>query len=144
MSLTERFWSKVHKTETCWLWVAFKMKSGYGKFYSGGDRTRAKTLLAHRAAYEFAKGSIPVGMDLDHTCRVRHCVNPDHLEPVTRKENLRRGINWKRELTHCKRGHELSEENTYLYGGNRRDCRTCRSERGRARRRRDKRKANGL
>lgn len=87
-------------------------------------------LSAHRVAYELTRGPIPAGMEIDHLCRVRSCVNPDHLEAVTRGENLRRGRGKTGAQTHCKRGHELTPENTYRYVNRRgyvcRHCRQCR------------------
>lgn len=84
--------------------------------------------FAHRLAYEFSKGLIPEGKTLDHLCRVRHCVNPDHLEPVSRGENVLRGVSpsaINARKTHCSKGHDYNEENTkYLRRGNRR-CRIC-------------------
>ena len=82
-----RFWSKVDKTETCWLWAGALNNSGYGTIKIDGV-----TIGAHRHAYELAGGVIPDGLDLDHLCSVRRCVNPDHLEPVTRSENIRRAV----------------------------------------------------
>lgn len=76
----------------CWLWHGAVSKckgGGYGLIYVGGKEV---VKSAHRVVYELERGAIPNGMDLDHLCRVRTCVNPAHLEPVTRKENLRRGL----------------------------------------------------
>jgi hypothetical protein len=84
--LEERVWAKVEKTEGCWLWTAAISPNGYGKFMVSG-----RPVNAHRLVYQLTVGPIPDGLDLDHLCRVRHCVNPDHLEPVTRSENLLRG-----------------------------------------------------
>ncbi len=119
-----RFWVKVNKTETCWLWTAAKIK-GYGAFEFGG-----KLRLAHRLSYEMAKGPIPAGLQIDHLCRVPHCVNPAHLEAVTPRENQLRGfgvsgVNARR--TMCRRGHPFDETNTYTWGG-KRCCRTCRTD----------------
>ena len=81
------FWPKVEVTGACWLWTASCSRNGYGQWNDGTGRM----VTAHRQAYETLVGLVPVGLDLDHLCRVRQCVNPDHLEPVTRLENLRRG-----------------------------------------------------
>lgn len=114
--LLERFESKVMRDPNsgCWLWVGYVDPiGGYGQFNVGipGDKK------AHRWSYRLYVGEIPQGMDLDHKCRQRCCVNPGHLEPVTRKENLRRGIGQelaKRKAenrTHCKYGHPNTPEN---------------------------------
>jgi hypothetical protein len=80
--------------------------------------------MAHRVAYELVIGQIPAGLELDHLCRNVVCVNPAHLEPVTRAENMRRRS---AAQTHCKHGHEFTPENTYYYwhGGRHRACRAC-------------------
>jgi len=87
----ERFWKMVERPQaddktTCWTWSGGLRADGYGRFTFNGHRS-----MAHRFAYEMAKGPIPLGLDIDHLCRVRHCVNPHHLEAVTRRENLLRG-----------------------------------------------------
>ncbi len=82
----ERFWAKVEKTDGCWLWTGAENGRGYGTFWSEGMVVRA-----HRWAYGHLAGPIPDGLDLDHLCRVKSCVNPDHLEPVTHRVNVRRG-----------------------------------------------------
>lgn len=109
-------------TDYCWLWISYVGKNGYGYF---GRQ------LAHRVSYETHKGPIPIGLDLDHLCRVRRCINPDHLEPVTRRENARRGIKGVL-TTHCPQGHEYSLANTRLNNG-RRICKTCHRAREHAR-----------
>lgn len=86
----ELFDAKVNRTQTCWLWTgAVDKVTGYGQF-----RGHGRLRKAHRVSYERDVGPIPAGLDLDHVyangCRHRHCVRPDHLEPVTRAENLRR------------------------------------------------------
>jgi hypothetical protein len=118
----ERFWAKVRKTETCWLWTASGHRLGYGHFYSsskGGD------VQAHRWSYEALRGDIPEGLDLDHLCRNPACVNPDHLEPVTRMVNLQRGKRCR--ATHCKHGHPFPPRTVLPNGGQRRKCLVCRS-----------------
>lgn len=87
-----------------------------------------KPRRAHRVAYELLVGPIPEGLVLDHLCRVRHCVNPDHLEPVTKRENERRGKCGELfvRVRTCLRGHELSASNVYMWGNPpRRYCRKC-------------------
>lgn len=121
---TQRFWSKVKKTDSCWNWIGYIHSDGYGGFWING-----KTKQAHRIAYELIKGKIPNGLQLDHLCRNRKCVNPDHLEPVTARENILRGegqafVNSNK--THCKRGHKFTKNNTYQRNG-KRHCRTCRN-----------------
>jgi len=126
-TLEERLWPKINKTETCWLWLAGLNGWGYGAFsmFVGGSwRPRS----AHRVVYELLVGPIPAKYDIDHLCRVRRCVNPAHLEAVTRSENLRRGIGFpalQSAQTHCKRGHILDD--AYVWHGMR-HCRPCRKE----------------
>lgn len=86
-----RFWSKVEKTESCWLWHGKKSRDRYPQFAYGPADER-EHVYSHRKAYEDLVGPIPEGLDLDHLCRVRNCVNPEHLEPVTRSENILRGF----------------------------------------------------
>lgn len=132
----DRFWAKVDiyfGLNGCWLWTGYVNLAGYGRFDGR---------LAHRFAYEDMIGPVPDGLDIDHLCRVRNCVNPAHLEPVTRAENLRRGIKPRRdrdpliarrnrEKTHCPRGHEYTPENTYRLPSrpSARYCRACHRER---------------
>jgi hypothetical protein len=90
--LRERFWPKVlvRTPEECWPWLGALYSNGYGHISAGGHS--GPGLLAHRVAYELVLGPVPDGLDLDHLCRCRRCVNPVHLEPVTRSVNLKRGI----------------------------------------------------
>lgn len=113
----------------CWLWMGGCNHDGYGNFGVDG-----RTESSHRIAYLFEKGVIPVGLELDHKCRIKSCCNPDHLEPVTHHENIRRAGSWslanaaacisKRAATHCINGHEYIESNTGWYKGHR-YCRVC-------------------
>ncbi len=122
-TIIERFWTKVEFTETCWLWTSTR-DQGYGKFYDGSRDVRA-----HRWAYEFCVGPIPDGLTIDHLCRVRCCVLPDHLEVVTGRINTLRGFGppaLNALKTHCLRGHPYDEANTYVFPGTGwRRCRTC-------------------
>lgn len=122
-----RFWKKVAKTDTCWLWTDVPSRAGYGQIWSADIQGQ---VYAHRFSYELHKGPIPDGLVIDHLCRVRHCVNPDHLEVVTRAENNRRGLVRERRMaqaaaiTHCKHGHEWTPETTRTSKSGR-HCRTC-------------------
>jgi hypothetical protein len=113
----DRFWEKVRESEAgCWLWTGYT-HGGYGKFAVA----YAKNKYAHRFAYEALVGEIPEGLDLDHLCRVRNCVNPEHLEPVTRAENIRRAVAL---ITHCPHGHAYTPDNI-VASNPKRQCRTC-------------------
>jgi hypothetical protein len=128
-TLADRLSAKIDKTDPsgCWLWTASRKPCGYGQINLNG-RPRP----AHRVVYELLVGPIPAGLQLDHLCRVRSCVNPEHLEPVTSRENTRRGraVEALRELaaqmTHCKSGHPLSGPNMYVDAKGHRLCRACR------------------
>lgn len=122
--LPSTFWAKVQvAADGCWLWTAALNSRGYPCF---GIRGRSQ--LAHRVAYWTLVAPIPAGMEMDHLCRVPRCVNPAHLEPVTREENLRRAMEVNLP-THCPQGHPYDESNTYVKhrwdGRINRTCRTC-------------------
>lgn len=116
-----RFWENVDKSGDCWLWRGYLKPNGYGTFYPGGGRGAPK-VYAHRYAYELVVGPIPEGAEIDHTCNVRCCVNPAHMEPVSHRTNLDRAVERR---TQCKHGHTLAD--AYRIAGNR-VCRTCRIE----------------
>ena len=142
MNPIERFLDKVspEPNSGCWLWTGAATERNYGSFYADG-----RTWQAHRWHYEYLNGKIPPGLQIDHLCRVTCCVNPGHLEPVTGKENTRRGAaipgnfgKRGRNKTHCPQGHPYSPGNTYFatqHGGRHaeRRCKTCGCEKGRAR-----------
>lgn len=168
-SVSERFWAKTRiavdcdcrlcavtsdPARKCIVWTAGKKEKGYGTFWDG-----TRNIRAHRFSYGLTVGPVPTGLQLDHLCRVRDCVNPAHLEAVTHEENQRRGLRGvlggitrgqrastpRREptpATHCHQGHELTPDNSYWQPpsrtrpGGRRRCRTCRTALSRASRRR--------
>ena len=129
-----RFWAKVQKTDSCWLWTAAKNRFGYGRFMLNG-----KVVRAHRVAWTLAYGQIPEGAGFHGTC-VLHlcdnpmCVNPSHLVLGTQGENCRdmasKGRAWNptadacRATTQCPAGHDYSPENTYR-GSSGRKCKIC-------------------
>ncbi len=121
--ISDRLWRHVDRAEGCWNWLGSKDTKGYGKINSGGRF--GHPLFAHRVSWELVNGSIPDGLEIDHKCRNRGCVNPDHLEVVTHQENLARSVRYA--PTHCPQGHKYTEENTYVYKG-RRNCRECRRQ----------------
>ena len=137
----ERFMEKVRESsDGCWEWAAEVGNSGYGRFWVGGSRKS----LAHRWAYEYYVSPIPEGLVIDHLCRNKVCVNPEHLEPVTTSVNVLRGdgpaikasTRWKK--THCPKGHEYSEDNTHVSPRGDRVCITCNKARRKAEYARDR------
>ena len=131
MAIARSLDSFIYKTSSCWIWAGGMTGNGYGNYCNKP---------AHRAVYEALVGEIPEGLQLDHLCRVRACVNPEHLEPVTASENMKRTVPYRslsgaalasHNMTHCKRGHEFNKENTrYFHREGRdnlqKDCRICR------------------
>jgi hypothetical protein len=138
-TVQEGVWEKVNKLGpipilkpelgNCWVWTSALNTKGYAQIGFKGRQP-----LVHVLVYGWEKGEIPSGYECDHLCRNRACVRPSHIEPVTRRDNILRGIGLAAEnyrKTHCCNGHEYSKENTYIrpYGG--RDCRICCRERTR-------------
>lgn len=129
--LPSRFWEKVSPDPNggCWLWTRLCDRAGYGLF-----RWRRRMVSTHRLAYLTLVGEHASGLVLDHLCRVRCCCNPAHLEPVTQRENNRRGdvraalVARGAARTHCPQGHAFTEENTYRPSGHGRVCRRCRAD----------------
>ena len=102
--IQDRFFKKVKKTKRCWFWTGLKTVTGYGDFWIEGGMRRA-----HRVSYQIAIGEIPAGLQIDHLCRVRHCVNPKHLEAVTQTQNTLRGYGFgaiNKRKTACPKGHK--------------------------------------
>ena len=133
-----RFLSKIAFADHgCWEWLASLDRKGYGQFNAGFKR--GPMLRAHRLAYAYAYGEVPSGLDLDHLCGNRACVRPDHLEPVTRGENIRRGFRGEQQRLQraaretCRRGHPWTAENRYVKPSGQWLCRICRRDDQRSR-----------
>ena len=132
MSMLDRLWSKVNVRgpDDCWLWTASLHGKGYGQFNTG-----RRIMNAHIVVYELdRKFEVPRGLEIDHLCHVRTCMNPSHLEAVTKAVNILRGHSLmavQARQTHCVAGHELSGSNVYWYGKNKthRMCRACKRRR---------------
>lgn len=132
--ILSRFLQKVDKDgpNGCWLWLGSMNQNGYGHFCVQPH----KPVGAHRVSLMLFRGIAIVrghAMTIDHLCRNRRCVNPDHLEYVTQRENTRRAMRARKPETHCRNGHEYTDENTYWYRG-RRSCRACHADVERRRR----------
>lgn len=125
-AVTDRFWSKVAVAPGCWEWLAYRNEDGYGRFNHAGQ-----IKSVHRVAYELTSGQpIPHGLEIDHLCRNRGCVNPSHLEAVTHRENILRTP--PPEL--CRNGHDVTNPSAYTrpdHAGGVRKCRTCQAARNR-------------
>lgn len=124
--LVEKLMLRTEVTDDgCWLYLGHRLKSGYGilnRYHR--ELGRSKSSLAHRYVYEAATGPIPTGAEIDHLCRNKPCWRPDHLQAVTKSQNLLRGEHPGREKTHCKYGHPLFGDNL-RYNAGKRVCRTC-------------------
>ena len=129
-SLLDRFETKYmpEPNTGCWLWMAGIDSDGYGQMrVDRGDG--AIPLKAYRIAFNLFRGPVPQGKELDHLCRTPLCVNPAHLEPVTHRENILRGLKNRASInfrkTHCLNGHPFDVENTYIWRNRKRACKTC-------------------
>lgn len=110
-----RFESQIRRTTDCWIWTGHT-RGRYGQ-YAGRQ--------AHRVSFELSRGPIPEGLELDHLCRNTLCVNPEHLDPVDRAENVRRRYAAYTPVQQCIKGHAFDEANTYHAPDGRRTCRAC-------------------
>lgn len=127
----QRYWARTEMPsgenicEQCWKWIGYiNPSTGYGQITVNGQ-----SHVAYRFGYEMLFGTVPEGLELDHLCRNRWCVNPHHLEPVTRQVNSHRGESFcgrNARKAHCPQGHPYTPENTYFCPKGRRECRTCR------------------
>lgn len=132
-SIADRFWPKVQKTETCWLWTGAKNDAGYGKLW---DYEYGAPRAAHRLAWEMEHGAIPDGLFLCHHCDTPTCVRPDHMFVGTQFDNMRDAARKGRvgvpRRADCKRGHPLTPENSVTKTGRNgaeiRTCRECKRE----------------
>src|SRR5450631_2878208 len=145
-TLSERFEAKVVRGDGCWEWTGTHNQDGYALMAVVSTRAVRKFMVAHRYAYETEVGAVLEGMELDHLCRNRGCVNPAHVEPVTHQVNVKRGrvaetnrehvhraqvaaaASW-RARTHCPSGHEYNDVNTYITPKGHRLCRPCHAAR---------------
>lgn len=118
MRVPERLWSRIEMADGCWMWTGSRTRNGYGKVDIGRS-----SQVAHRAVYTAVVGTIPLGMQLDHLCRNRRCVNPSHLEPVTPRTNKIRAGGER-----CPNGHEYASRG-YVSTSGERVCRACRTSR---------------
>lgn len=116
----ERFWSKVDTAGDCWEWTASRTSNGYGQFR---NPRLNRPVRAHRVAWETLVGPVPDDLVCDHLCRNRLCINPDHIELVTRGENTRRGMVAYKNA--CRRGHDLTLPRAFYYWGKKRQCAEC-------------------
>lgn len=137
LSLRARLESKIREDESgCWIWTGYVGPHGYGMIHVSWNAGTSMPAVAHRVSYELNVGPIPEGLVLDHLCKVRACVNPAHLEPVSQGTNFLRSDHPSARAVrtgHCKRGHELINANLNVRPDGKRDCRACVRERNAAR-----------
>ncbi|MFI1942236.1 HNH endonuclease signature motif containing protein [Streptomyces purpureus] len=122
-TVRERLMKNTDRSGACWLWTKALDRHGYAEI-----KIDRRHYLAHRVSYELFVGPIPPGLVIDHLCRVRSCLNPAHLEPVTNRENVLRGEGLAAQnaaKAHCPQGHPYDEANTILRPSGSRRCRAC-------------------
>jgi hypothetical protein len=129
--LPERLFRRVVKTPECWLWTGSVNARGYGIIGRGRRNNSDGSKLAHRISYELAVGELAPDIDLHHRCGVKRCVNPQHLEPLTKSEHslVDGGGRINKDKTHCRNGHPFAGDNLVIvrtkHGRTYRDCRAC-------------------
>lgn len=121
-----RFMTKVQRRGACLIWIGAKTDKGYGRFRDANGGT----VQPHLFFWRHINGPVPAGLELDHLCKNPACCWPDHLEPVTHHENLRRSASWdvNKKKTHCPHGHPYSPSNTIFGKSGSRFCRTCQTQ----------------
>src|ERR1700676_5168759 len=122
-TIEQRFWNKVNKTDTCWLWTGSKGQWVHGQFWNG-----KRLINAHRISYEWNVGKIPAGLTIDHICRNPPCVNPSHLQAITMRDNILLGS--KAQNTHCPKNHPFEGHNV-IWVKTSRMCRICKQDKDR-------------
>jgi len=126
VNIAQRLLNRTDRTGKCWIWLGSCNDRGYGKMWDG-----SRLSYVHRLSYEAFVGPIPNGLTIDHLCRNRQCLNPEHLEPVTNRENILRGEGpsaKKARRTKCSGGHQLSGTNLMQSRLPYRQCRICFNE----------------
>jgi len=132
----QRFFDKIQQSRLCWEWTSAQDLHGYSLFWC-----KQKTRLAHRVSYEIFKGFVPHDLQIDHLCKNKKCVNPDHLELVTPQENMNR-VDWKERITfnetktHCPQGHEYTGKNLLISCYGSRVCKICKLQQSKESKRR--------
>jgi hypothetical protein len=117
--MTDKFYAKVNKTDSCWLWTGHINNVGYGRYNGKGIPSG----YVHRTAFYWANGYLPEKPNIvGHLCEVRNCVNPEHLQEQSQSENVKQ---YTYKITFCPKGHEYTENNTYIRPNGARKCREC-------------------
>ena len=128
MEIPQRFARQINKTDTCWLWTGHINNVGYGRYNGKGFPSH----YVHRAMFYWTNGYLPEPPNVvGHTCDVRNCLNPEHLIEQSQSENVKQYMD---RITHCPKGHEYDEKNTYFRKSGARKCRSCSLEYERTRR----------
>lgn len=124
MDTLERLWARSRVDGECWRWTGYHLPGGYGRI-----RYQGRNTLVHRAAFDLLVSPLVGDEEVDHLCRVKDCWRPEHLEAVTRIENVRRAVPYRTRRTHCRKGHPLEGENVRVRADGSRRCLVCAAER---------------